>query len=143
MPEEPVLFEGSRSCPRSFGAEALGRELEEHAQYRADRYPYDPHDGVLAVFRYQEAESCYRVAGRHDEASRAAAAALTLTALIEADYAAARTSLVRALDSKHWSSALEHARQLRLLTRHLGDHDYVDWLDRTMGWLSTREDVAL
>jgi formiminotetrahydrofolate cyclodeaminase len=108
---------------------------------RADRYPYDPHDGVLAVRDFGQARDCYQAAGEMEHAARAQAAAMMLRAKIETDYAAARMNLMRAVDSEHWTTALAEARRLLRLTHHLGAHDYAEFLQRIAGRASARASV--
>jgi hypothetical protein len=130
VPDPPRLFDDGSGCPRT---EASPRSLEEMARLRADRYPYDPRDGVLAVREYRRARDCYEVAGEIDDAARVDAAAIRLQARIETDYAAARMSLMRALDSERWTAALAEGRWLLRLTHHLGAHGYVEFLERIVG----------
>ncbi|HSN82700.1 MAG TPA: hypothetical protein VLS88_09000 [Polyangiales bacterium] len=138
-PGAPSLFESERPCPRTSRARELGRELEARGRLRADRYPYDPRDGVAALRRHQEAISCYRFSGSTADVARVESAALTLATRVQTDYAAARMNLMRALESRRWAEARAEARQLLLFTEHLGEHDYVEWLEGTMGWLTAGE----
>ena len=141
-PDAPMLFQPARKCPRATPARELGRELEARGRLRADRYPYDPRDGIAALHHYQEASSRYRFAGSQADVARTESAVLGLSTRVQTDYAAARMNLMRALQSKRWAAARAEARQLLLLTEHLGEHDYVEWLEGTMGWLTARERVA-
>ena len=81
------------TCPPRGDALENGRRSEELARLRTDRYAYDPRDGVRAVRRYQEAESCYRAAGDELGAHRVRRASAALTARVNTDYAAARLNL--------------------------------------------------
>lgn len=141
-PRAPVLFDDARACPRTDGVRSLARKLESWARFSADRYPYDPSDGVQAVRQYQEARDCYSLAGSRVDAARAGSAAGRLAARIRTDYAAARMNLTRALQSKRWAVAMTEVHRLLLLTEHLGEHDYVAWLKRTLGHVTARANVA-
>lgn len=138
-PGAPTLFEPARQCPRTSRARELGRELESRGRLRADRYPYDPRDGIAALRHYQEASSCYRFSGSRSDVARVESAALTLATRVQTDYAAARMNLMRALETKRWAAARAEVRQLLLFTEHLEERDYVEWLESTMGWLTARE----
>jgi len=137
-PPPPDLFESPRGCARVHGLQDFARELEQKARLRADRYPYDPQDGIRSIRDYRIARDCYESAGAADEAASAEVAAVTLQARVQTDYASARVNLGRALQSRHWSAVLAEARWLHRLTHHLGEHDYVEWLERIMGRASVR-----
>jgi hypothetical protein len=142
IPEPPRLFATEKGCSRPDGLHVFAQKLEQHGRLRADRYPYDPHDGILAVRDYRQASDCYRSAGAPGDAARAEAAAMILRARIQTDYAAARMNLSRALQSKRWTVALAEARRLHCLTDHLGEHDYVQWLEDVMGRANARRTMA-
>jgi hypothetical protein len=134
----PALFAVTPACPVQARSLERGRRLEELGLLRADRYPYDARDGVRAVHLYQEAESCYRAAGALNDAARMQEATTELSARVETDYAAARLSLSKALKAERWSVALEEVRRLLLLTEHVADHDYVEWLKKIVGRVAAR-----
>jgi hypothetical protein len=67
---------------------------------------------------------------------------VTLQARVETDYAAARMNLTRAIQSQRWTAVLDEARRLRRLTDHLGEHDYVEWLESIMGRATARRTLA-
>jgi len=129
----PNLFVDEVECPHRGSALAVGRRSEEHARMRADRYPYDPRDGVRAVRNYQTAESCYKDSGDELGVHRARRAILALTTRVNTDYAAARLNLFNALEQEQWSVALSEIRRLLLLTDHIRRHEYVEWLDEIIG----------
>jgi hypothetical protein len=116
----PKLFVEATGCPHRADALKHGRRSEELARLRADRYAYDPRDGVPRA--------------RH------AIAALTLR--VNTDYAAARLNLVNALEQERWSVALGEIHRLLRLTDHLGRHEYVEWLEKIIGRVAARASSA-
>lgn len=138
----PELFGEAVPCPGQAGVLEHGRRSEQLARLRADRYAYDPRDGIRAVQRYREAEACYRIAGTENGVHRARRAAAALTARVNSDYAAARLNLVNALEQERWSDALSEIRRLLLLTDHVGRHEYVEWLERIVGRVVSKASTA-
>jgi hypothetical protein len=138
----PELFVEAIACPRRGDVLEDGRRLEERARLHADRYAYDPRDGVRAVQRYQEAESCYRAASAERAALRVRLAIADISARVNTDYAAARLNLVNALEQERWSTALSEINRLLLLTDHLGRHEYVEWLKKIIGKVAARAGTA-
>ena len=138
----PNLFRGSSGCPTQIDQLVTAARLEERARLRADRYAYDPRDGVLSVLRYQDAEACYRAADDRDAASRVSLMAARLSARIDADYAAARLSLINALARERWSEALRIVSWLLLLTDHIERDGYVEWLHEIEGRVAARAATA-
>jgi len=136
--EYPELFVETIACPHRGDAFEKGRRAEELARLRADRYAYDSRDGVRAVQRYQEAESCYRAARNDVGAQRVHRAIAALTTRVNTDYAAARLNLLNALEQESWSAALSEIRRLLLLTDHIGRHEYVEWLRTIMGKVAAK-----
>jgi hypothetical protein len=134
----PALFVEGGTCPSRGDVLENGRRSEEFARLRTDRYAYDPRDGVRAVRRYQEAESCYRAAGDEFGAQRVRRAGAALTARVNTDYAAARLNLLNALERERWSVALSEIRRLLLLTDHIGRHEYVEWLSKIIGRVAVK-----
>ena len=134
----PELFVEAAACPRRSAALEDGRRSEELALLRADRYAYDPRDGVRAVQRYQEAESCYRAAGEEHGVHRVRHAIAALATQVNTDYAAARLNLLNALEQERWSAALSEIHRLLLLTDHIGRHEYVEWLNEIIGRVAAK-----
>lgn len=134
----PKLFGDSSRCPEESDHLTMAVRLEERARLRADRYAYDPSDGVLAVVRYQEAEDCYRAADQRDGVARTREMVVTISARIDADYAAARLNLVNALERERWQEVLGIVQRLLLLTHHLGRNEYVEWLHEIEGRAAAR-----
>lgn len=134
----PSLFGERVGCSGDADPLRAGVRAEEAARARADRYPYDPRDGVQAVRDYEKATSCYDTVGQRLEAERARVAGNDLADRLAADYAAARLSLANAIEAERWEEALREAHHLRLLTSHLGGHDYVDWLEKISGKATAR-----
>jgi len=136
--EYPTLFSDEALCSDHGDVLDRGRKVEELGRMRADRYAYDPRDGIRAVQLYQEAEACYRSAGAERAAARAHQASAAIIARIRTDYAAARLNLTNALEQEHWSDALVEVRRLLFLTDHLGRHEYVEWLKQTIGSVAAK-----
>ncbi|MGD8608636.1 MAG: hypothetical protein PVH21_15160 [Myxococcales bacterium] len=138
IPQPPDLFQSEAGCSRAHGLHDFANELEQRARLRAERYPYDPQDGIESIRDFRRARDCYRSVGASNDATGAEAAAAMLQAQIQTDYASARVNLARALQSRRWTVVLAEARWLRRLTHHLGGHDYVEWLESVMGRASAR-----
>ncbi len=138
----PELFVDSVACPHRGNILASGRKSEELARLRSDRYAYDPGDGVRAVRRYQEAESCYRGEGDELGERRVRLAMAALTARVNTDYAAARLNLLNALEQERWSAAFSEIRRLLLLTDHIRRDEYVDWLRKNIGTIAAKASAA-
>ncbi len=138
----PALFVDVATCSPRGEAFRNGRRAEELALLRADRYAYNPRDGVRAVQRYQEAEACYRLAGAERDAARVRRSSSELSARVDTDYAAARLNLVNALEQDRWSDALSEIRRLLLLTEHLRRHEYVEWLEKNIGKAAARASTS-
>jgi hypothetical protein len=134
----PALFGTPQRCPSAPQAIPRATQAEEHAYFYAERYPYDPRDGIAAVHRFQEAQSCYRAAGLADRAQMAGRRASELIARINVDYASSRLMLENALDSEQWALALSEIHRLLRLTEHVGDHAYVTHLWSIVGKVSIR-----
>jgi hypothetical protein len=128
----PALFDDA-ALPGCAAGDAdaypRGREAADAAQAKAERYPFSPHDGVVAVALWSAAASCLVVAGEPGAAAAARAERDRLRAQVEDDYRAHRLALERALDHRHYGAALDEARLVADLLR---DHDdeYVRWLVR-------------
>ncbi|MEM7138206.1 MAG: hypothetical protein AAF500_16620 [Myxococcota bacterium] len=129
----PDLFVSDPQCPRQGAPATAAARAEAGGRARANRYPYDPVDGVLAVHQYRLAAHCHELAGRAVAAGRLRALANALSARVDVDYAAARLDLLRAREARDWHAVLREAQHLRRLTSQLGQNDYTEWLDRTSG----------
>jgi hypothetical protein len=140
--QHPVLFQQSSVCSHPGSSTVAARRSEELAQVRADRYAYDPADGVRAVQLYAEAEACYRLRGLDSAASRVREAASLMKMRLDTDYAAARLSLARSLEQDRWSAALREVRRLLRLTHHLGRNEYVEWLQHILRRAAARATEA-
>ena len=136
--DHPALFGTAKRCLSSPKALPRATRAEEHAYFYAERYPYDPSDGIAAVHRFQEAESCYRAAGLADRARMVEQRASGRIARIEVDYASSRLVLQNALESEDWALALSEIHRLLRLTEHVGDHAYVTHLWSIVGKVSIR-----
>lgn len=134
----PGLFKTPLRCPSSTGTLSRATKAEEHAHFYAERYPYDPRDGIVAVRKFREAQSCYRAAGLGDRARRAGERASELIAQINVDYASSRLVVERAIDSEHWALALSEIHRLLRLTEHVREHPYVTHLRSLVGKVSIR-----
>lgn len=134
----PALFGESPTCPSRETALRRGIRAEEKARSRADRYPYDPRDGVRAVQGYRTASSCYEAAARPSDAERARLSGQALADRVVTDYAAARLNLANAIEAERWADVLRETRHLQLLTSHLRAHEYVEWLKELVGKATAR-----
>ena len=136
--DPPSLFERTSSCDTTTQSGKRALRAERQGRLHAERYPYDPRDGIRAVIRFQQAYSCYRAAGLNADADRALGLSTGLIARINVDYASSRLALDDALAKEKWSVAAEEVRRLLRLTGHLGRHAYVEALSRLAGKVSTR-----
>jgi hypothetical protein len=140
--EHPNLFLRGSLCSHPERSLVTARRSEELAYIRADRYAYDPADGVRAVRLFAEAEACYRMGGLTGAASRVRNAASLLILQLNTDYAAARLSLARSLEQKRWAVAHREVQRLLRLTHHLGRNEYVEWLEHILGRAAARATEA-
>ncbi len=132
----PALFPRTFTCPRLDASEAAGFRFERAARLRAERYPYDPEDGVLGVRLFLQARACYQAFGSDADAARSARLGDELMGRVETDYASARLVLREALRRGRSSWAARETARLLAMTRHLGPDPYVLWLHETAGRLS-------
>jgi len=134
----PNLFDRHASCSMPSDTLQTGFALEERARLLADRYAYNPRDGVRAVHQYMRAEDCYRAAHAELSVKRAHQARAQLALRVNADYAAARLNLANALARENYPVALSEIHRLLLLTEHVGTHNYVEWLHDIVGKVAAR-----
>ena len=132
-PSHPRLFDTIPKCTTNALTLRRARRLEQQGYLRAERYPYDARDGIRAVLRLLEAQSCYRTVGKEEEANRISRRASELTARLDVDYASARLVLDTALAAENWSVAHVELSRLLALTEHLNGHAYVEWLKAVAG----------
>lgn len=129
--EPPALFAESYACPRNGDAGANALDAEYRAFSHADRYAFDPADGVRAVELFGEAKTCWSSAGQADRARRAGEFQAELVQEVDTQYATARLTLARAISGERWDLATEATERLQALTKHLDEEDpYVNWLSR-------------
>lgn len=136
VPQAPALFEGAAPCPYA-GQQALGRalETEQAAMAHAERYNFDPYEGVGAVAAYRVASACYQIGGDLGSATRARSAAQNWQAKVEGRYQGHQLRLRVALDRGRNDHALHELQSLkRLLRGKTGP--YVSWLDLAARQLS-------
>jgi len=128
MPEAPALLAAQPACSDQ-GAAALARgvESEQGAIAKAERYAFDPHDGVEAVELYGLSAACYALAGDQASARRAGAAEATWRNRLDGQYQSHRLRLRLALDRGQTTEAYTQARALRALLRDQTGA-YVEWL---------------
>lgn len=132
----PALFVQKFACPRLDASETAALRLERAARLRAERYPYDPEDGVRGVRLFRQARACYQASGSDADATRAGRLGDRLMRRVETDYASARLVLREALRRGRSSWAARETERLLAMTRHLGPDPYVHWLQETAGRLS-------
>ncbi len=141
--DHPSLFGAPPSCSRKSQPVRRATRAEQHGYLYAERYPYDPRDGIQAVLRFQEAQSCYQDSGRSQDATRVGQLASNLMVRINTDYASSRLVLETALGSENWSVALSEVRRLLGLTEHMRGHAYVEHLWSIVGRVTIRANDAL
>jgi hypothetical protein len=134
----PELFGAAPPCSRDVQADRRARRAEQHGRFHAERYPYDPRDGIRAVLLFQEARSCYQQAGLADHARRAEQLASGLMVRIDVDYASSRLVLDGALAAERWPVALAELERLLRLTEHVNGHAYVEYLLSKLGKVTIR-----
>jgi hypothetical protein len=128
MPEAPALLAAQPACAdQGPAALARGVESEQGAIAKAERYAFDPHDGVEAVELYGLSASCYGLAGDRAGAQRAGAAESVWRGKLDAQYQWHRLRLRLALDRGQKAEAYNQARALRVLLRGQVS-PYVEWL---------------
>lgn len=135
----PKLFVDSPLCPEETEPARSGARSEEVGRFFAERYPYDPRDGVRAVRAYRVAADCYVRGGRFADADRIGAALSRLLDQVTRDYAAARLTLAQAIEAERWPDVLREARRLHLLTLHVGASEYDEWLRQITGKAMARQ----
>lgn len=98
---------------------ASGRAAEHiaAAQQLAERLPFFPHAGVLAVERWQQAAACLERAGRLREAASAKRGAANLRARVEQQYRARQAGLSWALQRADWGAVRRQSQALLALLR--------------------------
>ena len=134
----PTLFGPPPSCSREVDAARRARKAEQLGRFHAERYPYDPRDGIRAVALFQEAQSCYQQSRLREHAGRVERLASNLMARIDVDYASSRLVLDGALAAEKWRLALAEIEQLLRLTEHVSGHAYVEYLLSNRGKVTVR-----
>lgn len=126
----PTLFEANEtSCP------AQGAQLQKRAEdselaalAKAERYPFDANDGVVAVRLFDVAVACSQALGTDPaRVRRLRAERDRIQTRVESDYRAHQLRLERMLRDRSWTEALSEARALqRFVVGSKGV--YSDWL---------------
>ena len=138
----PILFGAPQPCSGDGQPARRARRAARQAHFHAERYPYDPRDGVQAVLLFEKARSCYQESGLRDQATRVDYLASDLAARINVDYASSRLVLESALASEKWGVALVELRRLLRLTEHVRGHAYVAYLWSILGKVTLLADDA-
>jgi hypothetical protein len=128
-PEPPQLAVTPGTCPGGDGeaAQRRARFAERAGLARREQSAFIAADALAALSAFGEAEACYRVAGKLEDADRAAALGRDWSAHLNTDYAARRLRLQQALTQGRDAEALTAATELgRLLAGRSGP--YVEWL---------------
>lgn len=129
-PEAPALFDAAEPCSRAgIEASALARESANAASQRADRYPFDPQEGIEAVRLYGIAAACVRAGGQADLVPSLERQREVLSARVNEDYRGHRLRLERALVDGYYALALRQIRLLQAMLRHRRADPYYEWLD--------------
>ncbi|MBT8496524.1 MAG: FHA domain-containing protein, partial [Deltaproteobacteria bacterium] len=92
----PELFASKLTCPKSGEPSGLGKELSSAAVAKAERYAFDPADGIEAVELYRQAAACLEKAGERPLAAKITSAAEALEQTVGEDYKTHRVRLKRA-----------------------------------------------
>ena len=129
--EPPALLEKAVVCGDSDSgrADALAGERERTARAKEERSAFSIADGAEALSLLGEAEACYRVAGKPDDAERLKVELLRWIGQMNEDYAAARLRLRLALEHQRWRDALDTVQHLNALLVGHPPHPYTDWLN--------------
>jgi hypothetical protein len=125
----PALFEGLPDSCETTGAEALtlAHQHLNAADARAERYAFEPNDGVHSVFGFSAAAACFRAVGENDTATWVETEQAKMQQRIEEDYLFHRIRLERALDHERYRDALHEERIVAALVRGQRG-EYVTWL---------------
>jgi len=137
-PEPPKLFGDAPHCSTAVHVVRHAKRLEMRGRLHAERYPYDPQAGVVAVLLLREAEGCYRRVGLRDEARRIAERVSKLATTVQTDYASSRLALETAIERERWSGIQSEVGQLLRFTAHLKQGRYLDWLEGIAGKAAAR-----
>lgn len=128
-PEPPQIAMAPGACSASDAETSLrqAREAERSALARREQSAFVAADALAALRAFGEAKACYEKAGQAQDAARVDAFGRDWAAHLEADYAASRLQLQRALTQKRDAEALAAVKNLQQL---LGGRSgpYVDWL---------------
>jgi hypothetical protein len=110
------------------GAEARAFEAERFGVAKRERYAFDARDGLAALPLFREAATCFRDAGRLEDARRARAAADELREHLESDRALLHLALHAAERAGRPADALALLRKLEALTPPVRAGQYRGWL---------------
>lgn len=129
--DPPPLFDESYPCPQDGEVRANAIDAEYRAFSHADRYAFDPSDGVTAVRLFSTAVSCWSDAGEGEKSQRADGFRQELADEVNTQYATSRLNLSRAIAAERWDLAVRETLRLRALTHHLDQElPYTTWLER-------------
>jgi len=128
----PALFDERQvgPCPEreSSITEHRARDHERAALAKQERSAFDATDGVDAVFPFREAQACFQLAGKADDASRVANELSQWSGRLNERYATLRLQLKVALDKQRHADALAAVRELQALLAHQEEGPYRQWL---------------
>ncbi len=124
----PQLFAKKASCRVSGDAAArLAEQRLEDALAKAERYVFDPHDGVEAGELLSQAAACFERSGEQRRTSSTKRRLAAWKKRLERDYVSSRTRLELALREERYIDAKQEISTLRALLRGR-KHPYVEWL---------------
>ena len=140
----PALFSGDPAeCPeKGAAADHLGREARDEAFARAQRYPFDPREGVRAVEELSVARACFAAAGDRAEQASMAREHQRLRARVDEDYQVHCLRLEKAAQAGRYVEALVESRLLLAYLDHL-EGVYPDWLTQMERLLHVEVDKQL
>ena len=129
--EAPKLFAAeSAACPQQGPREtvmALARERLAAADTKRERRPFYVQDGIQSVALYEQAASCFQLAGEARGGAEAAQIATQLRQELDTDYRTHRVRLEHYVSAQDFAAARREVRILLQFTEGKQD-DYVTWL---------------
>jgi hypothetical protein len=141
--EPPALFaEREAHCPQNDvdAARSLAEQETADADSKAERAPFYPSDGLVAVTFYERAAACHSRAGDAISAADASAKAQTLKRTLADELHVHHVRLERLLTQGKYE---ESSRELRLVSEFVADkrHPYAHWLAAVKRELELHNDV--
>jgi hypothetical protein len=139
----PALFSTAAvACPQSdpAAARSLAEQEAEDAESKAERAPFYPGDGLVAVRLYQRAAACHERAGDADTAREEREAARLLSRQLSDELHVRHVRLERFLTQQKYD---EVERELPTLAEFVRDksHPYAHWLSAVKRELAVQKNA--